>query len=121
MLSGFDSSTGLSSPVEVVSGALRVSSSTAAAGNITETITVVPIVAAATAVVVVAANAARKTLVLMNDAADAWYGYSSGVTASTGMPLPAGGGFAWGLGETDPRAVYVFSTAGTTIRVKQGV
>jgi hypothetical protein len=92
-----------------------------AAASLTDSITVTPIVANATAVVVAAANANRKTLVLMNDTNDAWYGYSSSVNAATGMPLQAGSGFAWGLGEADPRAVYVFSTNGTTIRAKEGV
>lgn len=88
-----------------------------------DTITVTPIVAGATAVAVVANNGSRKTLTLLNDGTnDAYYGFANTVTASTGMPLYAGGGgFSWGLGEADPRAIYVFSTAGTTIKAKEGV
>jgi hypothetical protein len=90
---------------------------------VTDTISTTPIAANATAVQVVAANPARKTLTLINDGTgDAYYGYASTVTAATGMPLYAnGGGKEWGLGETDPRAVYVFSVPGTTVRVSEGV
>jgi hypothetical protein len=55
-------------------------------------------------------------------AGDAFFGFASTVTAANGWPLYAsGGGFTWALGEAPAGAIYVFSTAGTTIIAKEGV
>lgn len=103
----------------LLSGVLQV---TIRPGTITDTITKTQIVAGAAAVQVAAANPNRKTLLLLNDGTgDAYYGFSSSLNASDGgMPAKADGGYEWTLGSAPTGAVFVFSTAGTIIRVKEG-
>lgn len=99
------------------------------AGGVTETLTATAIVAGAAAVPVIAANANRKTLDLINTGTGTiYFGITSAVNASTGWPMaPAGsandqgGSYQWSLGHAPPGALYVFSTAGSTVIVKEGV
>lgn len=93
-----------------------------------ESLTATTITALATAAVVKAASTTRKTLDLYNTGTGTiYFGYSSAVTASNGVPLaPAGsaldqgGSYSWGLGAAPPVALYVYSTAGSTVIVKEG-
>lgn len=128
MLTGFNSTTGLGAPVEVVNGALRVTSG-AATVSVVETLTATTLTAAATAVVIAAANTNRRTLSIMNTGTGTLYvGFANTVAAANGLPVaPAsgalgqGGSYEWQAGFAPTGAIYAFSTAGTTCVVKEGV